>query len=247
VTEGHERITDDVAAYVLGSLEGAERERVEAHMATCAVCKNLLAEYEAVATALPIGLEPVAPPPEAWRTIRTAARERRQPRSRWASSVPLLERLRFVRWPAVAALLALFVMWNVALERELTRRSPGPAPGPEVEALSRRPGRVIILAGTGAPQAAARIFVAVDGGGHLAVSGLTALPRERAYQLWFIQNWAPALSAATFRVDPSGRAWVKVVPPASLDNVRMIVITEEPASGSMVPTGSELLVARPWP
>jgi hypothetical protein len=52
--------------------------------------------------------------------------------------------LRVARWPAAAALVILLVVWNVVLQRELTRRAPGPAPGPEVEALSRRPGRIVI-------------------------------------------------------------------------------------------------------
>ena len=245
MTDGHQRFVEDVAAYVLGSLEDSERTRIKAHLGACAACASLLEDYRAVAGALPLGLEPVAPPPEAWATIREAAA--RRPRApRWAWPVSLPEWLTVARWPAVAALLALLVIWNVTLERDLARRSPGPAPGPEVEALSRRPGRVIILAGAGAPKASARIFVAVDGGGHLAVSGLGSLPPDRTYQLWFVRSGGP-LSAATFRVSQSGLAWVKVAPPASLDDVRKIMITEEPASGSPAPTGHDLLVARSWP
>ena len=153
---------------------------------------------------------------------------------------------RVARWPAAAALVALLLVWNVTLERELTRRAPGPAPGPEVEALSRRPGRIVILQGTGTPGASARIFVAVDGGGHLAVSGLATLPPDRAYQLWFVRSAAPAVSGATFRADGYGRAWAKVAVPTSLDDVRSIVVTEEPAQGSVAPTGTHLLTATAW-
>jgi hypothetical protein len=136
--------------------------------------------------------------------------------------------------------------WNAMLQRELVRHAPGPAPGPEVEALSRRPGRIVILTGSGQPGASARIFVAVDGGGHLAISGLIPLPRQRTYQLWFIRTGAPPASGATFGVDPNGRAWVKVAVPASLDDVDAIVITEEPAPGGSSPTGKHLLDALPW-
>jgi len=149
-------------------------------------------------------------------------------------------------WPVLTALVASLLLWNVALQRELTRRAPGPAPGPEVEALSRRPGRLVILAGTGQPRASARLFVAVDGGGHLAISGLTPLPRERIYQLWFIGAGASAVTGATFGVDAHGLAWVKASVPASLDNVRAIAVTEEPAPGSGSPTGQHLLEARTW-
>ena len=139
-----------------------------------------------------------------------------------------------------------FIVCNVILERELTRRAPGPAPGPEVEALSRRPGRIVILQGTGKPGASARIFVAVDGGGHLAVSGLASLPPDRTYQLWFGRRGAAALSGATFRADGYGRAWAKVAVPATLDDVSSIVVTEEPALGSVAPTGTRLLEATAW-
>jgi anti-sigma-K factor RskA len=151
---------------------------------------------------------------------------------------------RWATWPVLTTLVASLLIWNVVLQRELTRRAPGPAPGPEVEALSRRPGRLVILAGTGRPEASARLFVAVDGGGHLAISGLTPLPRERTYQLWFIGTGASAVSGGTFGVDARGLAWVKATVPASLDEVSAIAVTEEPAPGSVSPTGRHLLEAR---
>jgi anti-sigma-K factor RskA len=237
VTEEHQRVVGDLAAYVLDSLQADERASVERHVGSCATCAQLIAEYRAVVGALPVGLAPVPPPPAAWPAIRAAVRRQRPRPRRWT---------RAAAWPAVAALAASLVVWNVMLHRELTRRSPGPAPGPEVEALSRRPGRLVILAGTGVPGANARLFVAVDGGGHLAVSGLGVLPRERVYQLWFVRSAAPAVSGGIFGVDASGRAWAKVAVPAPFDDVRAIMVTEEPAPGSAAPTGRHLLDALPW-
>jgi len=154
--------------------------------------------------------------------------------------------LRLAKWPTVAAALAALLFWNVTLQRELVQRWPGPAPGPEVEALSRRPGRIVILTGTGQPGASARIFLAVDGGGHLAASGLPPLPRGRIYQLWFERTGSPVATGATFGVDAHGRAWVKVAVPGTLNDVHAIVITDEPAPGSATPTGMHLLDALPW-
>lgn len=240
-----EHPVDALVAYALGSLEAAERANVEAHVAACAACAAQLRAYEGVVAALPLGLAPVPPPSEAWETIRESARERRAGRKPRAKP-RLAGWLRFARWPAVAAALSLLLLWNVALQRELARRAPGPAPGPEVEALSRRPGRVVILTGTGRPEASARLFVAVDGGGHLAISGLAPLARARTYQLWFVQTGGPAVTGATFGVDVHGRAWVKVVVPATLDDVRAIVVTEEQAPRGSAPTGKHLLDALPW-
>jgi anti-sigma-K factor RskA len=247
VSDEHDRLVGELAAYVLESLEAPERTRVEIHVATCARCASLLEEYRAVVGALPVGLDPVAPPPAAWAAIRAAARERRPRARRWARKIIRPDWPRVARWPALAVLVASLIVWNVMLQRELARHAPGPAPGPEVEALSRRPGRLVILAGTGEPGASARLFVAADGGhGHLAISGLNALPRERTYQLWFVRTGAPAVTGSTFRVDGRGLAWAKVTVPASLDDVRAIVVTEEPASGSVAPTGRHLLEAQPW-
>ena len=137
------------------------------------------------------------------------------------------------------------VLWNVMLQQELARRAPGPAPGPEVEALSRRPGQVVILTGSGAAGASARLFVASDGGhGHLAISGLRPLSRDRTYQLWFIRHGGAATSGATFDVDRTGRAWVSVDVPGPLIGVDAITVTEEPAARSDRPTGIPLLVAK---
>jgi len=243
VSEEQGHILDDLAAYVLESLEGAERARIEGHVATCATCAGQLAEYRAVVGALPLGLPPVAPPPAAWAAIRAAARAHAPGSRTRARADTLRGRLRIAQWPAVAALVVALVTWNVALQWRIAH----PPYGPEVEALSRRPGRIVIFAGSGAPSASARLFVAVDGGhGHLAVSGLRPLPRDRTYQLWFLQRDAPAAAGTTFNVDAGGRAWVKVTVPASLDQVRAIAITEEPVPGSAAPTGQHVLDATPW-
>ena len=238
--------TENLAAHALGALEGPEGISVEAHVATCATCGSVVEQYRAVASALPMGLDPVAPPPEAWAAIRAKARQGRPPADGWAKAGvrPLWRR---AMWPVLTTLVASLLVWNVVLQRELTRRAPGPAPGPEVEALSRRPGRLVILAGTGQPGASARLFAAVDGGGHLAISGLTPLPGERTYQLWFIRTGASTtVTGGTFRVNSRGLAWAKVIVPASLDEVRAIAVTEEPAQGSMAPTGTHLLEATAW-
>jgi anti-sigma-K factor RskA len=244
VTDEHP--LDDLAAYALGSLEETERAHVEAHLTVCAACVSRLRAYQAVVGTLPLALTPVPPPLDGWDALRTAAREGRERSGRWAKATTLPNWLRMARWPAVAAALVVLLIWNVTLQRELTRRAPGPAPGPEVEALSRRPGRIVILTGSGHPGASARIFVAVDGGGHLAVSGLTPLPHERVYQLWFMRTGATPVSGATFGVDPYGRAWVKVAVPATFDDVQSVAITEEPAPGGSSPTGRHLLDSRPW-
>lgn len=245
MTEEAAHPSESLPEYAMGTLAEPDVARIERHLATCLTCASVLGQYRAVVSVLPMGLDPVAPPPAAWAAIRAQARQRRSAtRSSAVTGRPRLWRR--ARWPVLTTLVASLLIWNVVLQRELTRRAPGPAPGPDVEALSRRPGRLVILAGTGQPGASARLFVAVDGGGHLAVSGLTPLPGERIYQLWFIRADVSPMNGGTFRVDPRGLAWVKATVPATLDDVRVIAVTEEPSPGSAGPTGRHLLEATTW-
>ena len=240
MTEEHEQLIEDLAGYALGSLERPERSRVEAHVATCETCASRLEEYRAVVGALPVGLEPVVPPAGGLASIRAAARLRQPaPRTRRA----ILPTWRWATWPLVAGLVAGVLLWNVSLQREISRH---PA-APEVEALARRPGRLVILAGTGAQGASARLLVAVDGRhGHLAVAGVRPLPPGRTYQLWLVPASAPPVTGGIFAVDTGGRAWASITVPIPLDEARVIAITEEPSSGSRAPTGNYLLEARAW-
>lgn len=258
----HDDIAADLAAYALGSLSAAERARVDAHLATCTDCADQIARYREIVGALPLALVPAMPPRAGWDRVRAALHARADAPSR-PLSVPadadephaprraaartggqrVVRWGRIARWPAIAAVLVALGMWNVVLERRL---ASSPAP-PEVEALSRRPGRLVILQGAERPNASARIFVAVDGHhGHMAISGLNPLPRARTYQLWFVPKNAPAESGATFGVDARGRAWVTITVARSLDDMRAIFVTEEPAPGSRRPAGKPLLAADAW-
>jgi len=242
VTEEHEHPTENLAAYVLGGLEGTERIGVESHVATCMTCASLLEQYRGVVGALPLGLDPVSPPAEAWGAIRAEVARRRLS-GPGRARIKGLRHWRWTMWPVLGALAASLLVWNVVLQRELTHRPPGP----EVEALARRPGRLVILTGTGAPGASGRLLVAIDGHhGHLATAGLGALASERTYQLWFVRPGAPTVTGGTFRVDSRGRAWATIAVPISLDDARVIAVTEEPAPGSVAPTGNYLLEARAW-
>ena len=178
MTEDRDHIGDELAALALGSLDEMERGRVQAHIDTCDTCAEQLMEFRAVVGVLPLALPHVSPPAEAWTTIQTAARRRGPPA--WRSIVRQGGWTRVARWSAAAALAGGLLVWNVSLQREVWRY----AEGPQVEKLARRPGRLVILAGTSRPQASARLFAAVDGlSGHLAVSGLSPAPRRTCLSL----------------------------------------------------------------
>jgi len=70
MSDAHERLRDDVAAYALGTLEPTDAARVEDHLLDCAACRVLLREYAAVYALLPFAVPSTPPPPAAWPTIR---------------------------------------------------------------------------------------------------------------------------------------------------------------------------------
>jgi len=230
VSDESAHIIDDLGSYLLNGLDATERGRVEAHLGDCDACARRAAEYRHVVGMLPLGLRPIAPPPDGWSAISSALHARR-------------ERYRRARWAAASAVAAALLVWNVTLQNAL-RRYDG---GPQVEKLARRPARLVILTGVAQPQASARIFAAVDGrSGHMAISGLAPSPAGRVYQLWFVARDGSAKSAAAFRVDRDGRAWVVIDVPGPLEDMQAIRVTEEGAPESATPTGVPLLEARDW-
>lgn len=248
MADKHDRLQDDVAAYAAGPLDPIERSWTEAHLRRCTACTGRLEGYQAVLTLLPHALTPETPPAWALATLLSEARRRRAiseaARARpeaWEAWWRGPLGIRPFRWVTVAVCAGL-LGWNLALHRQLANRA---APVP-VEQLARLPdGRVVALIGTGTPGASARLYVAEDGQrGELAIAGLPALPPERVYQLWFARPGAPPVSGGVFRVDVRGAALAVVVIPVALEPARAVAVTEEPAPGSLAPTGLHLLDRR---
>jgi anti-sigma-K factor RskA len=245
MTDEHDRLRDDVAAYAVAILDAVEQTRVEGHLRRCEACARRLHEYRAIFGLLPHALPSQTPTAGALTTLLAEARRRRASadatRARQHAAGAWWRRPAHagpLGWATAAAFLAL-IGWNLALHWQIVGR---PAPVP-VEQLARLPdGRIVALIGTGTPQASARIFVDREGRrGELAIAGLPALPPGRVYQLWFARPGGPPISGGVFRADTRGEALVVVVVPVALEPARAIAVTEEPAPGSPAPTGPHLL------
>ena len=57
-----EEANDLLALDAVGALEPSDRDEMERHVATCAACRQLAAQYADVASLLPAALEQVPPP-----------------------------------------------------------------------------------------------------------------------------------------------------------------------------------------
>ena len=234
---GHEHWQDATGAYVLGALDETERAAFEEHLAGCPACREEVDELLPAAQALPVSVDPVAPPP----TLKTrimAEVEREAallsaagPEADRPSAAPRPRRRRFsLRVPRLApvAVAAALLVAGIAI-------------GTGVSALRGGSERTIAAEVSGAPGATVQLELDGDEG-RLMARGLPAPPSGRVYQVWLKRDGHPPVpTAALFLPSRDGAAAASV--PGSLDDVDQVMVTDEPDGGSPQPTGDLLAVA----
>lgn len=142
-----DRYTDLLSGYLDDELSAPERTEVEAHLATCADCRTVLADLESV-VATARGLEPGEPPRHLWAGIAgriAAERDRSLPFRRR----PAERRLSFTMPQLAAAAVVLMLLsggsvWmfvdGAAAPRPVTTASTGPAAGVTAVPVDARTG-----------------------------------------------------------------------------------------------------------
>jgi anti-sigma-K factor RskA len=232
----HERWQDTTGAYVLGALDEPERDSFEDHLAVCAACREEVEQLLPAADALPISVDPMAPPPALKARIMAevereaallaaagpeadrppaAARRRRLPSLRIPRLVPV----------AVAAVL---LVVGVGIGIGVTRLGSGSE-------------RTVTAQVSDAPGASVQVEINGDEG-RLMARRLPAPPSGRVYQVWLKRaGHAPEPTAALFTPSREGAATASV--PGSMKGVDEVMVTDEPEGGSPQPTGDLLAVA----
>lgn len=215
----------DAAAYVLGALPTAEEEAFRRHMESCVVCRDEVAAFRPVTETLAMA-PPQHPVPRGlrrriMRDVRAEPRpaQRRSRATNWG---------RFVSRPALAGGLLAAVALAVVGGLEL---GSGGSSG----------ARVVQARVTGST-GSARLRVA---GAHaeLIVSHLPPPPAGRIYEVWIKRGRQPAAPThSLFSVTAAGAADVGV--PGDVRGGNTILVTEEPAGGSLVPTHPPVIVAQ---
>ena len=123
-TMGCEQFLESIGELVDGTLDGAPRHALEAHLQTCAQCALLVEELLVVRRAAR-AMSPLALPPAAWARL-DASISRRRAEARWRFMLPL----------AAAALLVLAVtgmlMWRAGTTapESVSRARPAAGPAP---------------------------------------------------------------------------------------------------------------------
>ena len=232
----HERYEDELAAYMLGSLEAAEASAFEQHLATCERCQARERWLRASVEVLPSSVEQIEPPPELRKRIMEAVRQeagetmeagrpRRSARKErgigaWVESLSLRPGLALA---GVLLVLAAGIGGYAIGNNEsgtTTIAASGTAAAPQTTGSLVRNGDVGVLRVSNLPQRAGRV-----------------------YEVWLVKGGGgKPLPSALFQVssDGSGSAGI----PNGLDDATQMMVTSEPGGGSRQPTTQPLLSAK---
>jgi anti-sigma-K factor RskA len=236
---------DTVAAYLLGALVGAERTQFEAHLAGCAQCRDDVAALRVVTQALPLAVEPVAPPPQLRERLMETVRAEADllhatgPAADRPRPVPKRRTQRWFGRPFAIAGAAAALVVGVGVGFGL-----GSATDDEPETRTVVQVRTVQaeVDPATAPRGAAFIVMR-NGVATLRVRGLPQPPRGYVYEVWLLRRGAaaPSPTDALFgvsRTDGSGRIALP-----SVRGVEAVLVTAEPAGGSPAPTSQPFINA----
>ena len=264
----NEKIEELFTFYALDAVTEAERQEVDAYVASNPDAKRRLDELIQTASALPYASEPLEPPTALKRTLMDRVNADAQ--KRFAAPPPTQESgwSRFTRFmgffltrpaqwlPQGVAVLSLFIAlavgaWGISMQNELARLQAETALLQKEVAdqrvvlahLSSPNAQTFAIAGTDHQPQAHGQFIADSqtGSAILVVSGLRQLEAGNIYEFWLIKGDTP-VAAGLFEVNEEGKAILQVshaVTPGSYDAIGVSI---EPDSGSVLPTGDIVML-----
>lgn len=236
----HDKLADDVGAYLLGALEPDEARRFEKHLERCSECRAEMARLEVARDAMPASVEQFDPSPDLkaslMATVRIEAAERaaaersaaREPARRSRLRDVFLARPRFAA-AAAAVMVALGVGAGV-----LVGLPEGDEPGSRTVAARVDHNRM--------PAAKASLVVPSDadsnGRAILRVEGMQPPQSGHVYEVWIVRGERITPSSLfTVKRDGSGAAAI----PDRLRGADAVLVTREPEGGSKTPSESPVV------
>jgi anti-sigma-K factor RskA len=217
----------DAAAYALGALEPEELEAFRRHLEDCPVCREEVASFEQAVEVLPAA----APRYEVPKGLRTRVMNEVRATPKAASSTRTRTRAPLLDWLRPRVLLAGggFAVVVVAVIVAVVLSSGG---------SSAR----VVQASVAGSSGSAEVRIA-GGQGELIVRDLPQPAAGRIYEVWFERGHnAPTPTNTLFSPTSAGRGNVGL--PGSLHGVREVLVTQEPAGGTLVPTSPPVIVAQ---
>jgi anti-sigma-K factor RskA len=232
--EAHRRYEEELAAYLLDSLEVEEAREFELHLRSCAACQREERWLRGAVELLPSSVEQVEPPPELrerlMETVEAEAATRgaasRRGHDRWRRLLPrIAPRLR----PAMALGATIVALGGIA--GYLIGRG---SDEPSASTVAARATPV-------APDARATI-VRTDDAAVLNVQRLRQPGPGRVYEVWLVRKGSEKPEpSALFSVHRNGTGAAGI--PGGLDGVEQVMVSSEPARGSQQPSTKPVLVA----
>jgi anti-sigma-K factor RskA len=231
---GHDRYEDELAAYMLGSLESGEEAAFEEHLASCQRCQARERWLRASVDVLPSSVEQIEPPPALRDRLMDTVRAEAGVSQDAARPRPSARPARGLRaWLGSLTLRPAGALAGVAIV--LVAGIAGYAIGNDESGTTRIPA-----SGTAAAPQTTGTLVRDGDIGVLRVSNLPQRP-NRVYEVWLVQNGKP-LPSTLFQVGKDGTGAAGI--PDGLDDSTQVMVTSEPAGGSRQPTTQPLLTAR---
>ena len=247
------------AAWVIGALDTADRDRHEAHLDACATCQAEARDHADAIEALAATVDQVSPPPRLRRAITTHARVALTLESASHWPVARASTARLPHWATSGRLAAAVTVGSLALcvasgtyattmQAQSTRHAAIASRLAQTLAVMYHPSATIrTLVGTDrAPGSSARLsMVPARNAAVLVAYDLPPLARDAAYQLWATLGGGAPSSAGTFDVDERGQGVLMIdLHERQLDQAFAVAVTREPVDGSPEPTGPEVLTGR---
>jgi anti-sigma-K factor RskA len=214
----HNRWKEDLAAYVLGALDGDEAAELERHLEGCERCQEEMRWLEPAVQVLPESVERQEPP----RALREALMGEVRDDVREAGARPAASRRRWLLKPAMGlAVVALLVAGVVGYEVGNDGSGDGGA-----STLERQVGGINVK------------MVQEGNSGTLQLSGVHQLPQDKVLEAWVEREGEVEAVPALFVPDRNGQAETRI---ADMKGVEVVMVTEEPQGGSETPTSEPIM------
>jgi anti-sigma-K factor RskA len=215
----HTRWSDELAAYLLGSLDPRETAEFERHLEGCEHCREERRWLEPAVHILPETVERQEPPPQLREALMAEVRADAAPEPKRASA----PRRRWLLKPAVGfAVVALLVAGVVGYE--VGKDGGGEKGG--ASTIVRQIDDITVK------------MIQEGDAGRLELAGLRQLPPGKVLEAWVERDGEVEAVPALFAPDRHGHAETTI---ADMSGVETVMVTEEPSGGSETPTGKPIM------
>jgi anti-sigma-K factor RskA len=232
--DGHQRWSDDVAAYMLGALEPGEAAEFERHLASCKSCQGEVDWFTAAVEVLPEAVERHEPPPQLRERLmkdvradaRAAAAASRSAESGargWLGR--LLHGSGTYGWRPLAGLAAAALVVVAFAGYEIGNGGEGSG------------GATNTIVSGEAPGVTAEV-VREGNSAEVKLANVGELPEGRVLQAWVQRDGEVEAVPALFVPDRNGAAATTI---ADMSEVEVVMVTREPSGGSEAPTSSPIV------